>query len=56
MRPNRRFTMRSKFSIQLWNRWLARLNGPAPNDPIHQYLKNGIASFCQSLEDREKNP
>ena len=55
MRHNRRFTMRSKFSIQLWNRWLSRLNGPDPNDPQYKFLKEGIAHFRQTLESLEKS-
>ena len=52
-RPHYRWHMRVPFSRKLWDRWLARLNGPDENDPTYRYLAGGIAEFRRKLATKE---
>ena len=54
MRENYRAIVQTKFSIKLWNIWLARLNGPHPHDPQANHLRAGIAHFRALCAQREK--
>lgn len=54
MRSALRAGMRTRFSVALWNKWLARLNGPDPNDPQYLYLKSGIAQFRRMLAKQDE--
>lgn len=56
MRPNHRYTMRSKFTTKLWKRWLDRLNGPDDHDPQYRYLAEGIRDFRARCASKEKFP
>ena len=53
MRSPRRAGMRTRFSRRIWDRWLAQLNGPNPNDPQYRYLSSGIAQFRRQLAQKE---
>lgn len=56
MRSKTRFSMRSKFTKELWVLWLDRLNGPDTADAQHRCLAQGIEEFRARCALKEKFP